>query len=98
MEGLNSLWAYLEKSHWLYRFAWLDVIGSPMFLGRLNTDEFCIFEQLRIAKENSSAMFDKEKAQERLSKLSGGVAVFKVYSSGFEHPTFSFSYTLRILV
>lgn len=25
-------------------------------------------------------MFDKEKAQERLSKLSGGVAVFKVYS------------------
>lgn len=29
--------------------------------------------------ENSSAMFDKEKAQERLSKLSGGVAVFKVY-------------------
>ncbi|KAF3655183.1 Chaperonin CPN60-2, mitochondrial [Capsicum annuum] len=35
-------------------------------------------EQLRIAKEKSSAMFDKEKAQERLSKLSGGVAVFKV--------------------
>ncbi|MCD9642700.1 hypothetical protein HAX54_029608, partial [Datura stramonium] len=35
-------------------------------------------EQLRIAKETSSAMFDKEKAQERLSKLSGGVAVFKV--------------------
>lgn len=27
---------------------------------------------------NSSATFDKEKAQERLSKLSGGVAVFKV--------------------
>lgn len=24
-------------------------------------------------------MFDKEKAQERLSKLSGGVAVFKVH-------------------
>jgi hypothetical protein len=32
--------------------------------------------------EKSSATFDKEKAQERLSKLSGGVAVFKVcYSS-----------------
>ena len=29
--------------------------------------------------EESTAMFDKEKAQERLSKLSGGVAVFKVY-------------------
>lgn len=35
-------------------------------------------EELRTAMENSSAMFDKEKAQERLSKLSGGVAVFKV--------------------
>lgn len=35
-------------------------------------------EQLRTAVEKSSAMFDKEKAQERLSKLSGGVAVFKV--------------------
>jgi chaperonin GroEL len=31
--------------------------------------------------ENSSATFDKEKAQERLSKLSGGVAVFKVCHS-----------------
>ncbi|KAI3842753.1 hypothetical protein MKW98_015420 [Papaver atlanticum] len=39
-------------------------------------DERC--EQLRTSLENSSAMFDKEKAQERLSKLSGGVAVFKV--------------------
>ncbi|GER28776.1 chaperonin-60 kDa protein [Striga asiatica] len=35
-------------------------------------------EQLRSTVENSSAVFDKEKAQERLSKLSGGVAVFKV--------------------
>ncbi|KAH6830759.1 heat shock protein 60-3A [Perilla frutescens var. hirtella] len=35
-------------------------------------------EQLRTAVESSSAMFDKEKAKERLSKLSGGVAVFKV--------------------
>ncbi|KAI3978265.1 hypothetical protein MKX01_003428 [Papaver californicum] len=35
-------------------------------------------EQLRISLENSSSMFDKEKAEERLSKLSGGVAVFKV--------------------
>ncbi|XP_058745348.1 chaperonin CPN60-like 2, mitochondrial [Vicia villosa] len=34
--------------------------------------------QLREAMEMSSATFDKEKAQERLSKLSGGVAVFKV--------------------
>lgn len=31
--------------------------------------------------EKSNAMFDKEKAQERLSKLSGGVAVFKVCCS-----------------
>lgn len=37
--------------------------------------------------EESSATFDKEKAQERLSKLSGGVAVFKVCHS-----------SLRILV
>uniref|UniRef100_A0A7N0RGV0 Uncharacterized protein n=1 Tax=Kalanchoe fedtschenkoi TaxID=63787 RepID=A0A7N0RGV0_KALFE len=35
-------------------------------------------EELRTAIKNSTAMFDKEKAQERLSKLSGGVAVFKV--------------------
>lgn len=35
-------------------------------------------EQLRTAMEKSTALFDKEKAQERLSKLSGGVAVFKV--------------------
>ncbi|KAH7865923.1 hypothetical protein Vadar_013184 [Vaccinium darrowii] len=38
-------------------------------------------EQLRAAIEKSTAMFDKEKAQERLSKLSGGVAVFKVGGS-----------------
>lgn len=36
--------------------------------------------QLRTAVEKSSATFDKEKAQERLSKLSGGVAVFKVHA------------------
>ncbi|KAK7294350.1 hypothetical protein RJT34_17239 [Clitoria ternatea] len=35
-------------------------------------------EQLRTTMEKSFATFDKEKAQERLSKLSGGVAVFKV--------------------
>ncbi|KAJ8442931.1 hypothetical protein Cgig2_022297 [Carnegiea gigantea] len=35
-------------------------------------------EELRAAMEKSSSTFDKEKAQERLSKLSGGVAVFKV--------------------
>ncbi|KAJ4844998.1 hypothetical protein Tsubulata_038574 [Turnera subulata] len=35
-------------------------------------------EQLRTVMEKSTALFDKEKAQERLSKLSGGVAVFKV--------------------
>ncbi|PKA57270.1 Chaperonin CPN60-like 2, mitochondrial [Apostasia shenzhenica] len=35
-------------------------------------------EQLRTMVEKSTAMFDKEKAHERLSKLSGGVAVIKV--------------------
>ncbi|KAG9455660.1 hypothetical protein H6P81_000168 [Aristolochia fimbriata] len=35
-------------------------------------------EQLRTAVEKSSAIFDKEKATERLAKLSGGVAVLKV--------------------
>ncbi|KAK4269237.1 hypothetical protein QN277_022423 [Acacia crassicarpa] len=38
-------------------------------------------EQLRAVIEESTATFDKEKAQERLSKLSGGVAVFKVGGS-----------------
>ncbi|CAH8260397.1 unnamed protein product [Arabidopsis lyrata] len=35
-------------------------------------------EELRSANEKSTSTFDKEKTQERLSKLSGGVAVFKV--------------------
>nr|TKW26141.1 hypothetical protein SEVIR_3G167300v2 [Setaria viridis] len=35
-------------------------------------------QQLRESFETSTAMFDKEKAQERLSKLSGGVAVLKI--------------------
>lgn len=35
--------------------------------------------------EKSTAVFDKEKAQERLSKLSGGVAVFKVCYYGCFH-------------
>ncbi|KAF8727407.1 hypothetical protein HU200_019012 [Digitaria exilis] len=35
-------------------------------------------QQLRESIETSTAMFDKEKAQERLSKLSGGVAVLKI--------------------
>ncbi|XP_042446794.1 chaperonin CPN60-like 2, mitochondrial [Zingiber officinale] len=33
---------------------------------------------LRTAIEKSAALFDKEKAQERLSKLSGGVAILKI--------------------
>lgn len=98
VEDLNSLWAYLEQRvisfiDFLVKYHW-----QCMFPGWVNTDNLCISEQLRIAKEKSSAMFDKEKAQERLSKLSGGVAVFKVYSSGFEHPTFAFGYTLCILI
>ncbi|CAN6346025.1 unnamed protein product [Urochloa humidicola] len=35
-------------------------------------------QQLRETVDTSTAMFDKEKAQERLSKLSGGVAVLKI--------------------
>ncbi|XP_073006803.1 chaperonin CPN60-like 2, mitochondrial [Typha latifolia] len=35
-------------------------------------------KQLRKSIEGSTAMFDKDKAQERLSKLSGGVAVLKI--------------------
>ncbi|MQM03215.1 hypothetical protein Taro_035997 [Colocasia esculenta] len=37
-----------------------------------------MFKQLRASFEKSITLFDKEKAQERLSKLSGGVAVIKV--------------------
>lgn len=50
---------------------------------------FCIFapdmvfvmnfdKQIRSAIENSTSDYDKEKLQERLAKLSGGVAVLKV--------------------
>ncbi|CAL4902031.1 unnamed protein product [Urochloa decumbens] len=35
-------------------------------------------QQLRESIDTSTAMFDKEKAQERLSRLSGGVAVLKI--------------------
>ncbi|BAF18095.1 chaperonin CPN60-like 2, mitochondrial [Oryza sativa Japonica Group] len=35
-------------------------------------------QQLRESMDKSTAVFDKEKAQERLSKLSGGVAVLKI--------------------
>lgn len=48
----------------------IRIVGSLVILSAI---------QLRTAIERSSAMFDKEKAQERLSKLSGGVAVFKVH-------------------
>lgn len=47
---------------------------------------FFPFSQLRTTMEESTALFDKEKAQERLSKLSGGVAVFKVRYSSFWIP------------
>ncbi|KAI3971833.1 hypothetical protein MKW92_038592 [Papaver armeniacum] len=57
-------------------------IKSPGFgeNRRANLEDLAVLTggQLRTSLENSSSMFDKEKAQERLSKLSGGVAVFKV--------------------
>ncbi|KAE9467931.1 hypothetical protein C3L33_00166, partial [Rhododendron williamsianum] len=50
---------------------------------RANLDDLAVLTggELRASVEKSTAMFDKEKAQERLSKLSGGVAVFKVGGS-----------------
>ncbi|WOK97843.1 chaperonin CPN60-like 2, mitochondrial [Canna indica] len=45
----------------------------------------CRRRNLRTTIEKSTAMFDKEKAQERLSKLSGGVAVLKVCRLKFMH-------------
>ncbi|KAL2462566.1 Chaperonin CPN60-like 2 [Forsythia ovata] len=47
---------------------------------RANLEDLAILTggELRTSMEKSTALFDKEKAQERLSKLSGGVAVFKV--------------------
>jgi len=35
--------------------------------------------QIRSAVENSTSDYDKDKLQERLAKLSGGVAVLKVH-------------------
>lgn len=61
------------KSHWISRsgysrriffFNWSYIVLMSL--------------QLRESFEISTTMFDKEKAQERLSKLSGGVAVLKV--------------------
>jgi len=37
-----------------------------------------LYKQIRSAIENSTSDYDKEKLQERLAKLSGGVAVLKV--------------------
>ncbi|KAK4395119.1 Chaperonin CPN60-like 2, mitochondrial [Sesamum angolense] len=47
-------------------------------LNKIQIDMLGSAKKLRTAIEKSTAVFDKEKAQERLSKLSGGVAVFKV--------------------
>ncbi|XP_028079630.1 chaperonin CPN60-like 2, mitochondrial [Camellia sinensis] len=38
--------------------------------------------ELRAAIKKSTAIFDKEKAHKRLSKLSGGVTIFKVRKAG----------------
>lgn len=58
---------------------------STMNLDHSNTGTSILFcthiVQLRSANEKSTSTFDKEKTQERLSKLSGGVAVFKVSQS-----------------
>lgn len=54
---------------------WILVSGSSF----CTSYNFCpCSSQLRESLENSTAMFDKEKAQERLAKLSGGVAILKV--------------------
>lgn len=42
--------------------------------------------QIRSAIENSTSDYDKEKLQERLAKLSGGVAVLKVCLLKFTSP------------
>ncbi|EOY27129.1 Heat shock protein 60-3A isoform 3 [Theobroma cacao] len=47
-------------------------------LDKIKVEMLGTAKRLRTAMEKSTAMFDREKAQERLSKLSGGVAVFKV--------------------
>ena len=57
----------------------VDVDHKILGVWHLETNHQDILEQLRTAMETSAAMFDKEKAQERLSKLSGGVAVFRVW-------------------
>ncbi|ONK75147.1 uncharacterized protein A4U43_C03F13850 [Asparagus officinalis] len=56
--------------YFLGEFDWLDVLRNEILTAPTGT--------LRTSIERSTAMFDKEKAQERLSKLSGGVAVIKV--------------------
>ncbi|KAM0897490.1 hypothetical protein ACQ4PT_022550 [Festuca glaucescens] len=54
----------------------LDTIILDGGVDKLQIEERC--QQLRESFEDSTAVFDKEKAQERLAKLSGGVAVLKV--------------------
>ena len=44
--------------------------------------------------DKSTAMFDTEKAQERLAKLSGGVAVFKVCPYFLIHVNFSICWNI----
>ncbi|WOL13635.1 BTB/POZ and MATH domain-containing protein 4 isoform X1 [Canna indica] len=51
---------------------------SDLNLEKVKAEMLGTAKKLRTTIEKSTAMFDKEKAQERLSKLSGGVAVLKV--------------------
>ena len=44
--------------------------------------------------DKSTTMFDTEKAQERLAKLSGGVAVFKVCPYFLIHVNFSICWNI----
>lgn len=62
---------------------WEKNVYEVIFLC-LNINLICLSEplllwQIRSAIELSTSDYDKEKLQERLAKLSGGVAVLKVY-------------------
>lgn len=50
-----------------------------MLVMSIYSDLAVVYPQIRSGIDLSSSEFDKEKRQERLAKLSGGVAVLKVW-------------------
>lgn len=78
------MWPGLFESSIRFDSTLVGVFCFHVVIGHIVYTVFDLFlvmnfnKQIRSAIENSTSDYDKEKLQERLAKLSGGVAVLKV--------------------